>query len=512
MSGGPNFSGVAIGSAVVEDSLILFTTDDNYDRIYKVFNPLNNESNAILLFEGDLGFNESNKIQTLVSIETESVKKVYWVDGINQPRVINVAVDDTEIYKYTNTSFDFVQELSLNEIGFITKSFGSGLFKSGVIQYAATYYNKNGAESNIFWISGINEISFADRAGKPDEIVPTTFKIDISNLDDKFEFVRIYAIYRTSLDTTPEVRNVVDLKIPRNKSISYIDNGVAGSYLEPQVLLYVGGEELIPQCMSQKNNTLFLGNIKVDSSSLITPTLETNGDIIAIGVPSNNSQFEWVYKSKLLESKTNNNPMYPYTPFKSKIKHFKFDETYRFGVQGQYKSGKWSTPIWLGSDKKVDKRYRSYYDQNGISIDYVSGRYSIANNLRDWFTSIGFIKVRPVMVPLSMSERTIVAQGLVNNTLGVMSNRKSGLNSKPFAYPDYMLRPGGKHKTNYLSGYDGLYAHMDLLKLNNGYDQTLPEKDPNRFIEIMGNCDSWDYHDFEDNGYYARRDGFTEQI
>lgn len=251
-----------------------------------------------MLFQGDLNFSESNKIQTLVSIETESVQKVYWIDGVNQPRVINVAIDDASISNYTDTSFDFVQELSLNEVGSVTKSFGSGLFKSGVIQYAATYYNKNGAESNIFWISKVNEVAFQNRGGKPDEIVPTTFKVDISNLEDKFEFVRIYAIYRTAKDTTPEVRNVVDLKIPKNKSISYIDNGIVGSYLDPQILLYVGGEELVPKCMSQKNNTLFLGNIKMDSLKLITPTLETNGDIIAIGVPSNSSQFEWVYNTR----------------------------------------------------------------------------------------------------------------------------------------------------------------------------------------------------------------------
>lgn len=73
------------------------------------------------------------------------------------------------------------------------------------------------------------------------------------------------------------------------------------------------------------------------------------------------------------------------------------------------------------------------------------------------------------MVPLSNSERTIIAQGLVNNTLGVMSNRMSGRSSTPFAYPDYIFRPGGKPKTDHLSSYDGGYAHFDLLKLNNQY-------------------------------------------
>lgn len=108
------------------------------------------------------------------------------------------------------------------------------------------------------------------------------------------------------------------------------------------------------------------------------------------------------------------------------------------------------------------------------------------------------------MVPLSISERTIVAQGLVNNTLGVMSNRATGMGSSPFAYPDYIFRPGGKAKTDYLASYDGSYAHFDLLKLNNNYQPWTSNRDPNRFIENMGNCDSWDFKNFDDNGYYAQ--------
>lgn len=74
--------------------------------------------------------------------------------------------------------------------------------------------------------------------------------------------------------------------------------------------------------------------------------------------------------------------MYPYVPFDSKIRHFKFDETYRLGIQGQYKNGKWSTPIWLGQDKKVDKRYKSYFDRNMLKVDCVLGRYSVSDNLK----------------------------------------------------------------------------------------------------------------------------------
>lgn len=96
--------------------------------------------------------------------------------------------------------------------------------------------------------------------------------------------------------------------------------------------------------MSQKNNTLFLGNIELASSETIPSTLkdiDVNADTL----------FSWIESQPTtLESTLNgSNNAYPYKPDSLKsntnIAHFKYDETYRFGVQGQYKNGKWSSPI-----------------------------------------------------------------------------------------------------------------------------------------------------------------------
>jgi hypothetical protein len=73
--------GSPIGSCVIGDYLILFTTDveNSVDRIYKIFNPMENQylSDVILLFKGSLNFNISNKIQTLPFYENENIQKVY---------------------------------------------------------------------------------------------------------------------------------------------------------------------------------------------------------------------------------------------------------------------------------------------------------------------------------------------------------------------------------------------------------------------------------------------------
>lgn len=502
-------------SWVIPSDTVLYLNNigTSVDHIYKLNNSTGSSTPTLTeLYNGNLNFNLSNKIQTLPFYENESIQKVYWIDGLNQPRVINIESNRTD---YTDSSFDFVQNLQLNETSYIEKIHNTGTFKSGVIQYATTYFNKNGSESNLFWISDINYISPDDRAGKPDEIIRNSFNIKISGLEDKYDYVRIYSIFRSSIDSTPEVKSIVDLKIPESGSISYVDNGTIGSIIDSQFLLYVGGEELIPQCMSQKNNTLFFGNIKLPNDNVLTPTLKTNGDVVEVNVPSHNSLFSWEEVTVPLENNLSD-LMYSYKPFRSNIRHFKFDETYRLGIQGQFKNGKWSSPIWLGEDKKVDKRYQTWYkNKNEINLSYIYGKYSVSDSLKKWFKDpiesggCGFIKVRPVMVPLNYSDRTIIAQGIVNNTLCVMKNRFStGKSNTPFSYPDYLFRTNGKQKTKRgvdsdSIAYNGQYSHFDLLKLNNRFirqSSTDGYGDTSRLVEIMGNYSHEEYHDIYDNG------------
>ena len=71
--------GKTLGTCVINDFLVLFTHDESTDRIYKINPPdlATNISETIMLFEGNLGFNEDNQIQTLPFYENENIQKVY---------------------------------------------------------------------------------------------------------------------------------------------------------------------------------------------------------------------------------------------------------------------------------------------------------------------------------------------------------------------------------------------------------------------------------------------------
>ena len=125
------------------------------DRIYLIkYTEDKTQLKGICLFAGNLNFDVEHPIETLVSYESELIQKVYWTDGKNQPRLINIAHKGFYYYNQEpiNTAFDFIPKLELEEkVSIARLSSALGEFPAGTIQYAFTYYNKYGQETNIFY-------------------------------------------------------------------------------------------------------------------------------------------------------------------------------------------------------------------------------------------------------------------------------------------------------------------------------------------------------------------------
>ena len=224
-------NGSYLGHCVLNNYLTVFTKDNNYDYIYRI--EKGNPFNITQLFKGDLKFELSHPIETLGIYENELIQKVYWVDGINQPRVINIIKDklDNAVVNYNNNSFDFIKSLELNDVLHIYKeASNTGLFPAGVIQYAITYYNKYGQESNISQVSPLLSTSYPERAGSPEEKMGNAFRIVINNPDRNFDYIRIYSIFRTSIDATPTVKIVKDILISDISSQTPSGGGVYMPY------------------------------------------------------------------------------------------------------------------------------------------------------------------------------------------------------------------------------------------------------------------------------------------
>lgn len=443
------FQGYYVGHCVLGKYLVVFTatidTEGNSTstHIYRV-EKTNLGYDTLTLYEdeGQLNISPNFPIEALGSYENDAVQKVYWVDGRNQPRVINIMKTDGG---YNPELLGFVPILNLNETVEITKNYGTGVFAPGVIQYAFTYYIKYGQESNIFWTSPLNYISFMERGASPEDKVSNNFTIVVKNIDTKFDFLRIYSIHRTSINAVPTVLRVVDIPIENRTELTYTDFGETGDTVDPTQLLYIGGESFIAHCITAKDRTLFLGNIEQGNSNyldIVKANEEGGWSTSLISRPLSLEEESSAYFIKP-------NSMTDYTA------GFKTNETYRCGWQYQLSNGKWSSPIYF-EDTVLSSKYP--WENNTLTSKRFYLNAFVVNKLKD----IGAKKVRPCVVFPTVSDRTVLCQGILCPTVYQYSSRKS---SSPYAMSSWYFRPakGGTEA----GGFDAEHNPPDIEFLHN---------------------------------------------
>ena len=458
---GDYIKGIPIGQALINNELVVFTCGDRSildadieaeelsinditaeeeavdidypfeDRIYKLwFN--NSMLTGKRLFRGDLGFNYKHPVETISFYENDDIRKVYWTDGLNQPRVINIAAASDVVSKWNTDSFNFVRTLNLNEEIIIERNIvANGSFAPGVIQYAFTYFNKYGQESNIFYTSPLYYISYNNRGASPEDKVSNSFNIKVVNADKRFDYIRIYSIHRTSINATPNVKRVVDLAISADiDEVTYTDNGLLGDSVDPTELLYVGGEEVVFGTMTQKDNTLFLGDI------------ETKRKIL-------DSTIRNYFRNKNITFSTyNKNIDSPkpkgYYPYSSQLKlnsyqfkTFKYLEYYRFGIQAQHYTGKWSEPIWINDVRNTVHIDTTFYSSNNIGLPVAEFTLD-DSTIIDRLLNNGYVRVRPVVVYPAINDREAICQGILCPTVYNVSDR---FGNSPFAQSSWFTRP-----------------------------------------------------------------------
>ena len=435
--------GTVLGSCVANNKLILFTKTEDSDNIYSC--SIDTYTGYVkTLYSGNLGFNLNNPIECTFSYEADGVQKVYWVDGINQPRVINICntYDSTE-------SFDFVPSVNNNLNISIEKEYnGTGNFKSGIIQYYITAYKKFGSETNVVYQSPLYYISPSDRGGKVDETQTCSFKISITPSEDfnkNFDYVRVYSLIRTSLNGESQVQIIQNVPLNGTSTIQIIDTNTNTVSVAPTDIMFVGGNTIIASTIEQKDNTLFLGDIT--SKSIDFNIEDIKNKIASLRVDNSrnftNKEDEKHLPDSILKFKwkvfgyneEDLNNQYSYFNFLNKdsftIKGFKHREIYRFGFQLQTKTGDWTQTIWL--DDLVCDKYPKIEDEVNESEEYlmltdISEDYSYYMFLPYiWFNPEyiftedldlkDFTNYRLVMAESSLSDRSIVCQGYVVPTL-----------------------------------------------------------------------------------------------
>lgn len=464
-----------LGYAVLYKTIVLFfkatyNGATNTDCISKIGYTNNNDGtvtwNETVLYAGNLGFEVSSPIETLPLYEAEDIQKVYWVDGKNQPRVINIAIDADHIIRDNdNTQFDFLPTLALTETVTITRSDNpTGKFPAGALQYAITYSKRNGQESKVAWISTVIYTVTRDgtiyRGGAPNELTTGSYKISIpsSGVDTRFDVINIYSIMRSSEDAGLQTKLVARIDIVSNPptNYEYTDTNTSGETIAPTDLLFKGGEKLIANTLSTKDNTLFLGNIQY-SSNWVTDDIRNGAKNCTVMQSYTNIQ-GWEETSGF----------YPYkNPLLNNVStYLKAGNMYRLGLQLQDENGGWSEPLFV---KDFSVTYRPNIDISNHSLNIPKVQIELDSTFKNDSLAKKYKKIRPIVVYPTPDERGVIAQGIVCPTV---FRKESRLANNPFAQSSWFFRPynGNGYGGDALSKYSVEARHGHSLAGANKYN------------------------------------------
>jgi len=450
---------IIIGHSNSRKYIILFTTDNvGFDCIWKV----DYETyNITLLYLRNLKFSINNPIQTINNFENERVDKVYWVDGVNQMRFINIEhsianQDLEELIDISQNVIDMVGKTILEQ-PIITDITTGGTHTAGMIQYAYNLYRINSSQTKI---SPLSKLVSLDKntlgGGALNEIVGAVPIINISNIDKAYTNIKVYSIKYTSYNQTPVVSLIDDRSIPSSGNIEIFDDGTVISTISLEEFIFLGSDIVIPKHINTKFNRLFFANyqeinfdIDLDTraysyNSSNVATVYSNLFLNA-GVPDGDpiKTFNIItdsdYDNVILNKHDSVNLHYDVfkyqkdgvtyggegkyikyeltqsTVFNKRNKYFKDEELYRLGIEFFNEYGQISQPKWIADFKSRDGNLAGYY--NTLSVTLKPEFFTWLNTtifISEYYRPVGY---KIIIAERTINDRIIVANGLLSSMM-----------------------------------------------------------------------------------------------
>ena len=295
--------GFIIGSVQLREDIILFVTTntgtapvtgDGISRIYKVTINLTTETQTglVLLYDdslnvdaSDLNFSTEHPIKAIAKYETPNIQKVYWTDGYNNIRYINVVNNQTvdgEVYSVPGDymsvdKFEFLPKFVVSKP--VLENIVGGKVNTGVVAYAYQLYITNGAAtafsplSDPIHVVSDNDFLTNTTNYRGDETKINSgkgFILSINNTANTgYNRLRLIRVHYTSLNNVPEISIANEIEInPAGTTIQVTDTGNTLGQLTLDEFNVSSTELFKCQDIATKNNKLFAANIGESSFTI----------------------------------------------------------------------------------------------------------------------------------------------------------------------------------------------------------------------------------------------------
>lgn len=430
-----------LGHATLKDYVVLFCTNNTNDIIYRV----NLDDNTpVVLFTGNLNFSTDHYIETEINYESEDIQKVYWVDGVNQLRHMNIISDSLPYSQTQSKLFDAVPEVSFSAIELVSEDYG-GTHTSGMIQYGYNLVNQGGSQSALSPLTQLYPLSKQNKGGLVNEVVGKILNLKITGIDTTYDIIKLYSIKYSGYNQTPVISLIAEESISGSE-FTYSDDGRVITTLTASELLFLGSTPIIPEAIVSKYNRLILGNIKesyfdVDASVYdtrayrfpinSTSTRIKNKDDVGYSTIAYNTAlakehdcinpFDGTYLYK------NNSSTYGATgpnitvevnqiSLSNPRNVLKSNESYRLGIEFFNKFGQTTEPKWITD---------LYIPQGNLNGLYNTLKVTLSNT--SVLIAAGVVGWRVLRVERTEQDKTILCQGIVNPSMFQDYKNKLGM-------------------------------------------------------------------------------------
>ncbi len=269
----PAISGVQkyIGHTESKNGIVIFSTDDNgFDCIWELVD-VQDAPTLKLKYCRNLAFSSQFPIQAVYNYENDKTEKVYWADGNNMLRFINLGQSIANGYSLelidlpassvnSRSEFESVQP-SVTEAG------GGGTHTAGVVQYGYTMYNVSGSETSLSPLTDLFPIGKVgdNGGGEVNEIVNSMPIVTVSELDTKYNYIKLYRVKYTTYNGTPSITLIYDGGAGKGEFV-FNDTGTSNlDTLSLSEFLFLGADPIKPKHITSKDSRLLAANI--DSTS-----------------------------------------------------------------------------------------------------------------------------------------------------------------------------------------------------------------------------------------------------
>lgn len=312
-----------------------------------------------------------------------------------------------------------------------------------------------------------------------------------------------------------------DIYTVNDDAVTITDNNTIGEEIDYNELLFVGGEEITAGTITQKDGTMFLGDIRIKRPQITGDYTEgNNSENNIVKLIRDNTQINTNHRTCVLPDTMNSQYYKWYNTLNAttsagestNIAGFKWRDHYRLGLQFQYKTGKWSQPVfikdWTTGDVvnnnviTIDNSHKPSLNINDHQQTVPTFKAVINQTIGEKMAALGYQRVRAVVCFPTESDQLILCQGLINPTVHSIANR---INHTPDVQSSWYFRPvpAGNEEAE-LDSYGGgivQYRHGHTLYSGNGNEDPVV---PTRGDEIQGvpvRFSDQDYHEYMADDY-----------